>query len=62
MKATKFIDWEERRYELAKAAMQGILSNSDESMVTMDTKSISSLAVRTADEMIKQLKEREVKR
>ena len=41
------------RYELAKAAMQGILSNSDESMVTMDTKSISSLAVRTADEMIK---------
>ena len=56
------IDFEERRYELAKAAMQEILSNSDEIMVTMDTKSISSLAVRTADEMIKQLKEREVKR
>ena len=26
MKATKFIDGEERRYELAKAAMQGMVS------------------------------------
>lgn len=27
MKATKFIDWEQRRYELAKAAMQGMISS-----------------------------------
>lgn len=48
------------RYELAKAAMQGILSNSDGSMVTIDEKSTSLLAVIIADEMIKQLKESEV--
>ena len=47
------------RYELAKAAMQGILSNSDGSMVTIDEKSTSLLAVIIADEMIKQLKESE---
>ena len=48
------------RYELSKAAMQGLLANSYPSMVGMDIKETCSLAIKCADEMIKQLKESEV--
>ena len=47
------------RYELLKAAMQGLLANSYPSMVGMDIKETCSLAIKCADEMIKQLKESE---
>ena len=47
------------RYELAKAAMQGVLANSYPSMVVMDIKETCSLAIDCADGMIKQLKESE---
>ena len=44
------------RYELAKAAMQGGLSNSNETMVEMDITKVTSMAIRFADKMIKELK------
>lgn len=57
-----FINWEERRYELAKVAMQGMLSNtsydvSDNSFSDNNTKLIVSSGIKYANEMIKQLKE-----
>lgn len=61
MKATKFIDWEERRYELAKAAMQGACARNDtplDSFSYIDAK----LCIEIANEMIKQLKESEEKK
>ena len=44
------------RYELAKAAMQGGLSSSNETMVEMDIAKVTSMAIRFADKMIKELK------
>ena len=44
------------RYELSKAAMQGILSNLCGSI---NREEIVKVAIKCADEMIKQLKERE---
>ena len=49
-------DWEQRRYELAKAAMHGYMSNV--SIEDIDDKSMAKISIRQADEMIKQLKER----
>ena len=49
---TSEIDWEQRRYELAKASMQGLLSNPD--VVGLDV-IIDSIAF--ADKMIAQLKQ-----
>jgi hypothetical protein len=46
------------RYELSKAAMQGILANPNRSMIDIT----SSLAIKCADEVIKQLKESEAKK
>ena len=48
------------RYELAKAALQGILSNSHINMVDMTIKDSIYLAIECADEIIRQLKESEV--
>ena len=48
----KSIDWEQRRYEIAKAVIGGLEVNS-QSPIESDCK----LAVEIADEMIKQLKE-----
>lgn len=48
------------RYELAKAAMQGILANPNRSMIDMTIEETSSLAIKCADEAIKQLKESKV--
>ena len=63
----KTIDWEQRRYELAKAAMQSIVTNSsmlnlvaskgERSMVDW-TVIVCQNAIIMADEMIKQLKQR----
>ena len=50
------------RYEIAKAALQGLLSNSYWSVMDNNTKENSSLAIECADEVIKQLKESEVEK
>lgn len=51
------IDWEQRRYELAKAAMQGIYSNSHPE-ITMNTSNETMVewALMIADAMIEKLK------
>ena len=51
------IDWEQRRYELAKAAMMGIMGNCDENLCQMEIPKIVKITIKCADEMIKQLKE-----
>ena len=51
------IDWEQRRFELAKAAMMGIMGNCDENLCQMEIPKIVKLTIKCADEMIKQLKE-----
>ena len=56
----KYIDWEQRRYELVKAAMQGYTANSavydkfDDVEFMLDA--IKDTSIKLADEMIKQLK------
>lgn len=50
-------DWEQRRYELAKAAMQGYCANSLEYVVSSaNHENIAEWSVSTADAMIKKLK------
>lgn len=57
IKAYNDIDWEERRYELAKAAMQGYCANSLEYVVSSaNHENIAEWSVSTADAVIKQLK------
>ena len=56
------IDWEQRRYELAKAAMQGFEANTSEMVNTSGAKKIVEWSIQIADEMIKQLKESEAKK
>lgn len=51
------IDWEQRRFELAKAAMTGIMGNCDEQLCQMEITKIVKITIECADEMIKQLKE-----
>lgn len=48
------INWEQRRYELAKAAMQGILADNT---VDMEDEFLCKACISAADEMIKQLKQ-----
>jgi hypothetical protein len=58
------IDWEQRRYELAKSAMQGILSDinqshyacSEENYEKYIPKGIARLAIACADVLINELK------
>lgn len=53
------IDWEKRRYELVKSAMNGILSNSKWDKISklgFYKSNVIGNAVSYADEMIKQLK------
>ena len=64
----KTIDWEQRRYELAKSAMQGILSNEEEvdfARVCAEykenekhtvPKAVAQFAVSCADALIEELK------
>lgn len=65
MKATyNTIDWEQRRYELAKSAMNGILSNENEVGFSCyeviygknETKAIAQHAVACADALIEELR------
>ena len=51
------IDWEQRRYEIAKYTMMGIMGNCDEQLCQMEIPKIVKLTIECADEMIKQLKE-----
>ena len=51
------IDWEQRRFELAKATMAGIMGNCDKQLCQMEIPEIVKLTIVCADEMIKQLKE-----
>lgn len=49
-------DWEQRRYELAKAAMQGYCANTEIAVSGNDIEHISEWSVSTADAMIQKLK------
>ena len=56
MKATyNTIDWEQRRYELAKSAMNGILSDENDEKYTIP-KAIAQYAVACADALIEELR------
>lgn len=62
MQIDNLIDWEQRRYELARSAMQGMLSYTsydvyDNSFSDNNTALIVSSSIKYADELIKQLKE-----
>lgn len=54
----KNINWEQRRYELAKAAMQGLLNATSVERFTLRIKpsSIAEASLEYADELIKKLK------
>lgn len=51
-----YIDWEKRRYELAKAAMQGFCSNPSEQIMSADSKTTAEWSLGFADALIKKLK------
>lgn len=50
------IDWEQRRYELAKAAMQGFCSNSHEQGMSNGSYMTAQRSFSYADALIKKLK------
>lgn len=50
------IDWEQRRYELAKAAMQGFCSNPHERGMGTDSNITAQMSLSFADALIKKLK------
>lgn len=50
------IDWEQRKYELAKAAMQGFCSNSHEQVMGTDSNMTAQMSLSFADALIKKLK------
>lgn len=50
------IDWEQRRYELAKAAMQGFCSNPHEQIMSADSNIVAEWSIGFADSLIKKLK------
>ena len=54
----KEIDWEQRRYEIAKDILTAWYSNSDRWTSTGIPKNDSAAAVRYADALIKALKEK----
>lgn len=49
-------DWEQRHYELAKAAMQGFCSNTHEQIMSADSNVVAEWSIGFADAMIKKLK------
>ena len=51
------IDWEQRRFELAKSCLQARLSTN----LIYDTEELVRNCIKTADEMIKQLREHETR-
>ena len=50
------IDWEQRRYELAKAAIQGFCSNPHERVMGPDSNMTAQMSLSFADALIKKLK------
>ena len=50
------IDWEQRRYELAKAAMQGFCSNPHEQGISNGSYMTAQRSLSYADALIKKLK------
>lgn len=52
----KKIDWEERRYEVAKAAMVGLMAGHN---AIYESKRLASVAIEYADALITELKEGE---
>ena len=56
IKAYNDIDWEQRRYELAKAAMQGFCSNPHEQIISADSNVVAEWSIGFADAMIEKLK------
>lgn len=52
----KKIDWEQRRYELAKAAMQGLCSNPHQQIMDADSNMVAEWSIGFADSLIKKLK------
>lgn len=53
----KMIDWEQRRYEIAKSAIQGFCANSSPDMVhETSLQQFAKWGVEIADELIKELK------
>lgn len=50
------IDWEQRRYELAKAAMQGFCSNPHEQVMSTGSNMTAQRSLSFADALIKKLK------
>lgn len=52
-----YIDWEQRRYELAKAAMQGFCSNPHEQIMNAGSSVVAGWSVGFADALIRKLKE-----
>lgn len=50
------IDWEQRRYELVKAAMQGFCSNPHQQIMDADSNIVAEWSIGFADSLIKKLK------
>ena len=50
------IDWEQRRYELVKAAMQGFCSNPHQQIMDADSNMVAEWSNGFADSLIKKLK------
>ena len=50
------IDWEQRRYELAKAAMQGFCRNPHEQIMSVDSNIVAEWSIGFADSLIEKLK------
>ena len=50
------IDWEQRRYELAKAAMQGFCSNPHEQIMSVDSNIVAEWSIGFADSLLEKLK------
>mgnify|MGYP007068187875 FL=1 len=55
----KQIDWEQRRYEIARDMMSAFLSNSTESVYSGTMATHAKLAVEFADALINELKKNE---
>lgn len=50
------IDWEQRRYELVKAAMQGFCSNPHQQIMAADSNMVAEWSIGFADSLIEKLK------
>lgn len=55
----KLIDWEQRRYEIAKELMKGFAANPHNQCVDADTETLAQWSVGGADALINGLKKRE---